>query len=100
MQELEPVLQTSPEIIEVSPEDFDAYQQRIAEIGCATIQMIRYYFDEVKVETQRAVLIKRGSQVAWIPKSCIYNLENATEHDIGSVYVVSTFAVDWSEDNQ
>ena len=85
-------------VLEVSPEDFKRYQDQIASLGCSKITFRQCFFDMIKMETNLAVLIKRRTKVAWIPKSCLYKLEEASDSEIGSVWVMLSFNLDWRED--
>ena len=69
-----------------------------ATTATGTNSMPMNFFDMVKIETNLAVLIKRGTKVAWIPKSCLYKLEEASDSEIGSVWVLLSFKLDWRED--
>ena len=93
-------MEQTVQVLEVSPEDFKRYQDQIASLGCSKITFRQCFFDMVKIETNLAVLIKRGTKVAWIPKSCLYKLEEPTDDEIGSVWVLASFELDWLEDYQ
>lgn len=91
-------MEKTVQVLEVTPEDFKQYQDQIASLGCSMLSFVQCFFACIKVETQLAILIKRGSKVVWLPKSCIYKLEEATAVEIGSVWVLASFQLNWIED--
>ena len=85
--------------IEISPEEFQSYQDRVARQGMCTIRFNKHVVSKVKKETPMALLIIEGKHAAWIPKSTIYNFDDSDPKAV-TLYIRADFPITWMLENE
>lgn len=90
-------IKVKPLNISITPDTFEKYQNAIAVHGLTPMVMVPLIADSTKRETAKAILIKKGQNVAWVPKSVLFNYQ---EHEsYVSMYVKENFKLEWSIDD-